>query len=212
MSFTKGLASPIVLIMACLSISQISAQTSWKFGIGGGLNYSKFNENISAEDFQSTVTFDDSYLGFTLSTRAQKTISKELSLAISPSINFLSAGSEEMDVRFNAVNISFPVQLHLNVFDKFYIGTGPSYGFLANINVTEEGMKYDVTPFVDNRHGLELKHSIGYVIDDWVDVSLSFNHAVTPIYDTEFSDFNGNVVGTYTSRFQYIQLGFVVRR
>ncbi len=203
---------PLCLLFLCSTMTISNAQQSWKFGVGLGLNQSRFTESLSSQELLQP-NLNVAKIGFSTMIRAEKSVTSQLKVAFTPSINFIGASSDFSPITtdYSAVTFTLPAQLHYFPINNLFVGTGPAYSYLTNLSLSVEDMSNDATEFAE-RHLLELRHSIGYIVKDWVEVSLSYNHSMNALLNAAVTDVNGNPVGDYSIKYNYFQLGIVVRR
>ena len=231
MQFTKC-RKAFLGFLFCLSLSnQIEAQSNWKFGIGFGLNYSDLLEKISPEASLVIIGSDipeanplvpigsdakgrmTPQLGFSTFVRAENHFAQKWKLSTSPAISFLGSKYRESSVaKLENVMINLPLLIEYEMFNNFYLGTGPTLDYLVNMtNVNDNGDRNDITSQSDNRYFFGLRHSMSYVIKDWVEIGLSYNHMMTKLYDLNITDLNGSPAGSYSAKINYLQFAIVVR-
>lgn len=204
------LISAAILLIASLSLT---GQKSMKYGIGLGMIQSKINQTIPEGAYPINFNTNvDAKLGLSFFIRAERDLSDKFSMTLSPGFDFLASRLFDREINYSAVAIKAPLELHYFPVKNIFIGTGISYNYLLNLTVKTEMESTDVTKRTNTRHLVNLIPSIGYVFNDFLELSLSYNHGLNNLVETELTDINGFELGTYSEKFNYFQLGFVFRK
>lgn len=174
-----------IAIVALMSAVSANAQGGFRWGLMGGANFSKFSTKSS--DYKSDL-FTAFHIGpmveyelpiFPVAIEAgllysQKGASMEV------------AGEDVLKLRSNLIEI--PVNVKGYVFSlpvaRFFVIAGPSFNFALNTNVGDIKVK-EITDVKANRFGVNLNAGIGVEVLRYLQISATFNAAMTDTYKFE---------------------------
>ncbi len=174
-----------VATLALIGTVSASAQGGFRWGLMGGANFSKFSTTIS--DYQS-----DLFTAFHIGPMV------ELELPILPvaieagvlysqkGVTMEQAGNEILKFKSNLVEI--PLNLKGYIFSipavRFFVIAGPSFNFALNTSVGDIKVK-EITDVKANRIGVNLNAGIGVEVLKSLQISATYNAAMTDSYKFE---------------------------
>jgi len=200
-----------LLLLSCLHI-ECHAQSNWKFGVGLGINYSELKEQVSSTNSLFLSEDDKSQIGFSTFIRVENYFTNKWKVSASPAITFIGSNLQDnTDSKLESVLVSLPLQIHYELFHNFYLGSGPTIDYLLNLTNEANGIRTNITSQSNNRFLFGLRHSISYVIKDWVEIGLSYNHIESELDNLNVTDIDGNLAGEYSAKFKYFQFSVAVR-
>lgn len=177
-----------VIILGLASSLTAQAQGGLRWGVMGGANFSKFSTNT--EDLKSNL-FTAFHVGpmveyelpiFPLALEAGLLYSQK-------GANFDKAGKDALSLKSNLIEI--PVNIKGYVFSipaaRFFILAGPSFSYAFNTNIGD--IKADAIKDVkSNKVGIGLNAGIGVEVLKYLQISATFNAAMSDSYKFEYKD------------------------
>jgi len=185
-------------------------QSKFEFGVGLGINHSKLNDDIRTQ----LGPVDSQYNGLRLPsvmTRIGYKINDRFHLNAGPGFSWLGGLRKDKTERMIATTLEIPLQLEYNLRDNIHISSGPIYNYIAGIENETDQSKFNMLQLVDSRHQLGFRHGLAFS-HKLIEISLSYSHYLTDVFNFAITDVNGNTIGSSVSRFRNIQLGFIFRR
>lgn len=201
------------LFVFCFSIfltADSFGQSKFEFGIGLGINHSKIDEDIKTQ-FGPLETQYNGHRLLAVMTRIGYKINDRFHVNSGPGFSWLGGLRKDKTARVVATTFEMPFQLEYNLLDNIHLSSGPVYNYIVGIKNETNQSNSDILPSVDSRHQLGLKHGISFS-HKLLELSLSYSHYLTDVFNFTFTDANGNDVGTSVSKFRNIQIGFIFRR
>jgi len=185
-------------------------QSKFEFGVGLGINHSHIDEDISTligaqEEQQKGMRLP------ALMTRIGYKLNDRFHLNTGLGFSWMGSIQRNHSSRMIATTFELPLQLEWNPRSSIHLSTGPIYNYILGITNEFEEMDIDMLPGVKSRHQLGLKHGIAYS-HNLLELSLSYSHYMTDVFNLALTDVNGNLFGTLVSKFRNIQLGILIRR
>lgn len=177
-----------VIILGLASSLTAQAQGGFRWGVMGGANFSKFSTNT--EDLKGNL-FTAFHVGpmveyelpiFPLALEAGLLYSQK-------GANFDQAGKDALSLKSNLIEI--PVNIKGYVFSipaaRFFILAGPSFNYALNTNISD--IKADAIKDVkSNKVGIGLNAGIGVEVLKYLQISATFNAAMSDSYKFEYKD------------------------
>lgn len=187
----------IVALVALAGSLNANAQGGFRWGLMGGANFSKFS--TKTEDYKSDL-FTAFHVGpmveyelpiFPLAIEAGVLYSQK-------GMDITAAGNEALKLRSNLIEI--PVNLKGYVFSipaaRFFLLAGPSFNFALNTNVGDIKIQ-SVDKVNANKVGIGLNAGIGVEVLKYLQISATFNAAMTDSYKFESA---GKVINDYINK------------
>lgn len=185
-----------VAIIALASTISANAQGGFRWGIMGGANFSKFS--TKAADYKS-----DLFTAFHIGPMVEYElpifpVAIEAGLLYSQKGSSMEQASKEI-LKFRSNLIEVPVNVKGYVFSipaaRFFVIAGPSFNFALNTNV--EALNIDAIKDVKaQRFGVNLNAGIGVEVLRYLQLSATFNAAMTDSYKFENA---GKVINDFLS-------------
>ena len=172
----------LLLILACLSVSALQAQ-SFKYGVKAGLNVN--NLAISPEEDYPAPS---ARLGVHIGGFAQFELVNNFSIQPELSLSTQGANDEDKDdwqrVKLTYLNRAAPFKYTLE--NNLHFSVGPQLGFLTGGAFEKEDkadgdMKIHSAKHVLNGTDLSLGFGLGYTLDSGIDLHLRYNHGFSDI-------------------------------
>lgn len=175
----------IVALVALAGTLNANAQGSFRWGLMGGANFSKFSTNTA--DYKSDL-FTAFHVGpmveyelpiFPLAIEAGLLYTQK-------GMDITKAGDEALKLKSNLIEI--PVNLKGYVMSlpgaRFFLLAGPSFNFALNTNIGDIKLenKDDIKA---NKMGIGLNAGIGVEVLKYLQISATFNAAMTEGYKFE---------------------------
>ncbi len=192
------------------SIGSSYSQSKFEFGVGIGINHSDIVEDIKTqiggqEGQQKGLRLP------ALMTRVGYKINDRFHINTGPGLSWMGAIERNHSSRMIASTFELPLQLEWNPKHSIHLSTGPIYNYILGISNQSDLMNIDMLPGVKSRHQIGLKHGVAFSYN-LLELSLSYSHYLTDVFNIQLTDVNGNLFGTLVSRFKNIQLGILIRR
>ncbi|WP_010229133.1 porin family protein [Gillisia marina] len=182
--------SILLIGIAFLSLSNLSAQEYVMFGVKGGINSSTFSGD-GFGDFDNP----DSRTSFNLGLLAEIPLSDKFS--VQPEVLYSGQGydiasrNDANDVEYQLDYINVPVLAKLYLVDGLSLEAGPQVGFLVNseIDSNPSGDGGDVPLDEDQFNKVDLSVALGasYKFRGGFFVNARYNFGLSDVYDDSYS-------------------------
>ena len=200
----------LLLCLFLLFTTQIiTAQSKFEYGVGLGINHSEIKEEIStpagpARSQSKGIRLPALYL------KVAYNQSKRIHFNSGLGISWLGSFQRDLSAREIATTIEIPALIEWNFADHFLLRSGPIYNYILDMTNDDTVQNIDLLPSVNTRHhlGLQLGGAFSYEI---LELSLSYAHYITNVFNLRYTDENGNDIGTLVSRFRNFRIGITIR-
>jgi hypothetical protein len=102
--------------------------------------------------------------------------------------------------------INLPILVDLHFFNKFCFSIGPEFGYLLKANGKGDGFNNDISWQYDNKFELAIQGALTYNVWGGFDIGANYSHGLTNISSINYTDNNGDPLGTMKTYNQYGQL------
>jgi hypothetical protein len=199
---------PFVLIII-FSTSFIFGQSKFEYGIGIMINHSQIDEQI----FTESGPIDKQYKGLSLpavTTRIGYKHSKKFHLNTGIGFSWLGSLRRDLNGRIIATTLEAPLQLEWNAKEFLQFRSGLLYNYILSITAETDQTNSSLLEILKTKHQIGLQHGVAFS-HKAIELSLSYAHYFTNVFELEITDSNGNSIGSSRSKFGNIQLGVVFR-
>ena len=184
-------------------------QSKFEYGIGIGINHSKIEEDIKTQAGPGEESLKGIRL-LNLYTRLGYKLNDNFHLNSGFGLSWMGGLRKDLTARVIGSTFEIPVQLEWNIGQNVSLASGPIYNYIFKLENETENTKFDQIHRTKSRHQFGLKHGIAFSYQ-LVELSLSYSHYLSDLYDLPLLDENGNKIGSVVSKFRNIQIGIVIR-
>jgi len=211
--FKVVFAGLMFLFIGLSSFAQETAPKKMKYGVGMGLNYSKYNSTFSyMEVSEPSIQDFEPILGFSLLCSAERTLTDRFKATLRPEIAFVGTGVEGVEGNLTNVNVLLPISLHARLVDQFYIHGGAGIEYLAGISAGRNGNSELLNEWIDHRWVPSVHGGVSYVVSDLVDIGIKYNYGLRSILEFVSTDSTGEPIGALNYKSSYFQFSVILRQ
>jgi hypothetical protein len=190
-----------------ISISSIKAQ-DFKFGLLAGFDISNTRLTNKPDNLGHFMDVDP-MITFNLSGYVIHKTTDFWGLSLEPGF-MQKGGIKNVDgdkVKFKLNYIHLPSLVDFYLLDKVFVSIGPEFCWMINAKTKSNDHSNYIIDLYDNKFEVSGLVGLNYNIIKQIDVGLRYNHGLTYISKTTWTDEIGNVVGKDSKEYnQYIQL------
>jgi hypothetical protein len=196
----------LIFLSAISLISFISGYSQdLKFGILAGMDLANIRiinlPDVHGIQIEPIVTFNiNGYIGY-----------KSVGFwGISAEPGFIQKGSlfkeDDSETGYRNNYIQIPVLLDIRIFKKLFLSIGPELGWLIHSEVGSTACPNCLIALYDKKFELSGLAGISYNIIKYIDIGIRYNHGLTNIFKTSWTDAlgNKNVTKEYNQYFQFL--------
>ena len=205
-SFQKVLLSCLLLLF---TTQIVTAQSKFEYGVGVGINHSEIKEEIStpagpARSQSKGIRLPALYL------KVGYNHNKKIHFNSGLGLSWLGSFQRDLSAREIATTIEIPALLEWNATEHFLISSGPIYNYILDMTNDDAVQNIDILPSVNTRHHLGFQSGVAMSYEI-IELSLSYAHYLTNVFNLRYTDENGNDIGTLVSRFRNFRIGITIR-
>ena len=211
--FKVAIAGLGFLLLSFPLFSQEVAPKKMKYGIGMGINYSKYHSTFTykGESSPSLQEFDP-IIGFSLLCSAERTLSDRLKSTLRPEIAFVGTGIKGIDGNLTNVSVVIPISLHARLVDQFYMHGGVGIEYLAGVTAGRDGDSDLLTDNIDNRWIPSVHGGISYVVSNLLDIGIKYNYNLKSLLEFSGTDGDREMIGSLNYTSSYFQFFAILRQ
>ncbi len=203
---------PFILLLLCQLCIHLKGQNQIEYGVGVGVIFGDYSEDIIFESDVSLPEIDKSRFSMTFQTRSAYILNERWKISLNPSIVIKGANDVFGAQKYTGYNLDFPLLAHFKIWRKIEFMAGPSYSHVLHFTIEEDGLETDVTNSVPNRNIVAGVLGLGYTLNPYLEVILAanadINEAITIRYENDF----GMPIGNINLRNQYLSLTILYRK
>lgn len=202
----------LIFLLSCFSVSFAFAQQTMEYGIGIGVHYGDYSEDIIFESDIQIPEIDKARILPSIQLRTAYILNERWKISINPSIILKGANDVFGAQRYTGYNVDFPLLAHFKIWNKVHFMAGPSYSHVAYFTIEQDGQKSDVTNSIPERNILAGVLGLAFDVNQHIEVNLTANADVNEAIIFGFTNDFGEPIGNINLRNQYISLAVILRK
>ncbi len=188
-------------IMSCF-INHAHGQKKMHLDLGLVTNTSFYSEYFSEGNSPFSEARLNPMVTFGLFVKGRYQSSTQSSFSLGIGLNQIGARGENGYFE-KGTYLHVPLEWRNQIKGPFDFVAGMAYDYALEYNYVAAESFF----FLDTRHFFTPKIGLGFS-NNQIRYELSYNYSLTPLYDLNFTDMNGEFLGRSTTRFTYVQFSF----